>query len=86
MMIPRRTRLALPEKIAMTTSDSDANTSREPSYSMGTEALIRRVIFVAESLYDLETMRKPYTPTTAVRVDRLMEALTNLVDELARRS
>jgi hypothetical protein len=86
MITPSSTRLALPEKIAITMSEELPDQSVTGFVPMTTAALLRRLIFFAETLYDLETMRRPYTPTTAVRFDRTMEALTIVVDELARRT
>lgn len=84
--MPRSTSDAEPEKIAITMSDAAHDDPSSEYFTMSRASLIRRIMFTAELLYDLEMERRPLNPATAVRYDRLIETLADLVDELARRA
>lgn len=52
---------------------------------MTSAALLRRLIFASQSLFDLETCRRPYSRQTARRHERHLEVICSITDELARR-
>lgn len=85
-MMPSNARDAPPEKIAITMSESEVDQSTGAYSPLSRMRLLARIAACVEYLEDLEMIRKPMSPQTAVRYDRLLEDLCALVDELARRA